>query len=390
MLTKASFAIEFGPHPVVSGMIRATLGFDITVLPTFRRNTDPWEVLTKSLCSLKVIDLPAYNWDLKSFWIPDRNDWTLTKGDIPVHQCRVAAELDKSIPSTSSFNIAQSAIVETPKLKSSAIHEVLEERITSNGYEVVTECDVNRADVRPFIRGHTVDGFSLCTPERGSEIGQLSTFSMKFINKSDSQDFSQKLPNMLEHLERMRRQLTEGKTCRFSGPMAYGLVSALAEFSLDHYCVDEALYDNELYECIQVVSFGQMKKGGIFHINPGLIDGLTQLGGFTMNANDKTKLDTTVLANHDWKNLQLFEAIGDGCQYFAHVRMTPGDKVLWEGDVTIFTDDRIVGLVEGIQEVPRRLLKFILTQAAKPPKFKTKSAKETRSIPSRREEELLI
>lgn len=117
-------------------MIRATLGSDITVLRTLRRITDPWEVLTKSLCSLyasgspvkwdgyfadipsarKVIELPAYNWDLKSFWIPYRNDWTLTKGDIPVHQCRVAAELDKSIPSTSSSNNVQSAIVETPKL----------------------------------------------------------------------------------------------------------------------------------------------------------------------------------------------------------------------------------------------------------------------------------
>lgn len=131
--------------------------------------------------------------------------------------------------------------------------------------------------------------------------------------------------------------------------MAYRLVSALAEFNPDHYCVDEVLYDNELYECIQVVSFGQMKKGGIFHINPGVIDGLTQSGGFTMNANDKTKLDTKVFVNHGWKNLQLFEAIGDHCQYFAHVRMTPGDKTLWEGDVTIFTDDRIVGLVEGVQ-----------------------------------------
>lgn len=172
---------------------------------------------------------------------------------------------------------------------------------------------------------------------------------MKFINKSDSQNFSQKLPNMMEHLERMRRQLAEGKTCRFSGPMAYRLVSALAEFNPDHYCIDEVLYDNELYECIQVVSFGQMKKGGIFHINPGVIDGLTQSGGFTMNANDKTKLDTNVFVNHGWKNLQLFEAIRDDCQYFAHVRMTPGDKALWEGDVTIFTDDRIVGLVEGVQ-----------------------------------------
>ncbi|EXU98417.1 acyl carrier protein [Metarhizium robertsii] len=367
MLTKSSFAIEFSPHSVVPGMIRATLGSDITVLRTLRRITDPWEVLTKSLCSLyasgspvkwdgcfadilsarKVIELPAYNWDLKSFWIPHRNDWTLTKGDIPVHQCRVAAELDNTI------------------------HEVLEERITSNRHEVVTECDVNRADVRPFIRGHTVDGFSLCTQAVYADIGfsigayALERFQPPFPERLititdmeltralvDSADWKQflrctakinlaskdanlriaayyKLPNMIEHLDRMRRQLAEGKTCRFSGPVAYRLVSALAEFNSDHYCVDDVLYDNELYECIQV----------------------------------------------------LFEAIRGNCQYFAHVRMIPGDRSLWEGDVTIFTDDRIAGLVEGIQEVPRRLLKFILTQAANPLKFKTKSAKETRSIP---------
>ncbi|TWU71000.1 t1pks [Metarhizium rileyi] len=471
ILTNSSFAIEFGPHPVVSGMIKATLGSHITVLPTLRRNNEPWEILTKSLSSLyaagspirwdgyfadiplarKVIELPAYNWDLKSFWIPYRNDWTLTKGDLPTHQCGVAAEVEKSQSSTTCSQNAPFSIVDTPKLESSTIHEVLKETITSDGYEIVTECNVNRADVRPFIRGHTVDGFSLCTPavyadigfsiaayalerfqpafperlitivdmdvtraligsanwkqflrctakinwaskgaklritvhdDRGSEIGQLSTFSVKFIDKAYGCNVQNKLPNMAEHLERMRLQLAEGKTCKFSGPMAYRLVSALAEFNPDYYCVDEVLYDNESYECIQTVSFGQMKKGGVFYINPGIIDGLTQSGGFTMNANDKTKLDTDVFVNHGWKSLQLFEAVRDDCQYLSHVRMTPRDEGLWEGDVTIFTDDRIVGLVKGvqIQKVPRRLLKFILTQAAKPPKSETKSTKETESV----------
>lgn len=152
----------------------------------------------------------------------------------------------------------------------------------------------------------------------------------------------------------MRRQCAEGegKTYRFNGPMAYRSVSELAEFNPDYHCIDEVLYDHDSYEAVCRVSFGQIKKGGTFHINPGAVDGLTQSGGFVMNANEKTKLETDVFVNHGWDDFQLFEIIRDDCQYWTHVRMTPTENQLWTGDISILEGDRIVGLVKGVRVSP--------------------------------------
>lgn len=184
-LTDAAYAVEFGPHPVVSGMIKSTLGPAINVLPTLRRNAAPWGVLTKSLCSLyaaglpvrwdgyfadipsarTVVELPAYSWDLRSFWIPYRNDWTLTKGDIPIGKHSPDQKTLQHSPDVVTPGRSQPAVVDALKLESStSIHRVLEDKITSHGYDIVVGCDVSRADLQPFIQGHKVDGFGLCTP----------------------------------------------------------------------------------------------------------------------------------------------------------------------------------------------------------------------------------
>ncbi|KAJ3493731.1 hypothetical protein NLG97_g4549 [Lecanicillium saksenae] len=466
ILSSGAYAIEFGPHPVVSGMIKSTLGSSVTALPTLRRNSDPWDILTKTLCSLygsglpvkwdgyfadhpsarKVVQLPAYTWDLKSFWIPYRNDWTLTKGDIPINGSNLTQP-------TTAIAVAKN-LSTPPKIQtSSTIHTVLRETSSADGYEIVIECDVGREDVNPFFQGHKVDGFALCTPavyadigfsigtyvlkrfqtlfpnqpivnitdmditkaligsadwkqtvrctskfdwtvgtgkafftvhnDNGIETGQLANCQIKFAEKSEQHRLQQNISNLQNNFDRMRRQCAEGKTCRLSGPMAYRMVATLAEFNPDYHCIDEVLYDSQDYEAVCTVSFAQMKKGGTFHINPGAIDGLTQSGGFVMNANDGTNLDTDVFVNHGWDEFQVFEPIRDDIQYRTHVRMEPGEEQLWKGDIVIFTDDRAVGVVKGvrIQGLPRRLLRFILTQAAKPPKdAKAKASGEVSKI----------
>lgn len=156
---------------------------------------------------------------------------------------------------------------------------------------------------------------------------------------------------MREAINSLRSSST---TCRLSGPMAYRLVSSLAEFDPDYHCIDEVLFDSEHYEAVCLVSFGQVKHHSdsgplLFHTSPAAIDGLTQSAGFVMNANDRTKLDTSVFVNHGWKDLQLFEPIRDDCQYYTHVVMTEGEEQVWSGDISIFTEDRVVGVVKGVQ-----------------------------------------
>lgn len=105
VLKEKSMVVEIGPQPVVSTMIKATAP-DMQSLPSLRRNTDTWEVLSQTVSSLytagadllwreyhrdfksshKVLSLPAYRWDLKAYWMQYVNDWSLRKGDAPLVQ----------------------------------------------------------------------------------------------------------------------------------------------------------------------------------------------------------------------------------------------------------------------------------------------------------------
>lgn len=87
IITSKSIVIEFGPHPVVLGMVKSCLGNEINCLSTLRRNKDPWKILANSIAVLysagadidwseyhrdfsaaqRVLPLPSYSWDLKSY-----------------------------------------------------------------------------------------------------------------------------------------------------------------------------------------------------------------------------------------------------------------------------------------------------------------------------------
>lgn len=90
-----------------------------------------------------VSTLPAYSWDLKEYWIPYVNDWTLLKGDAR-------------------------KTIEIPKLESTTIHTIIEETELvdedSDKLRLVVEADISRHDLHGIVQGHVVDGVPLCTP----------------------------------------------------------------------------------------------------------------------------------------------------------------------------------------------------------------------------------
>ncbi|ROW00331.1 hypothetical protein VMCG_07320 [Cytospora schulzeri] len=176
LISEQSIFLEVGPHPAVSGMVKATLGPQIQTLAMSQRTSSsrqsktPWQVLTECLRKLyslgagirwseyhrdfavshKVISLPAYSWDLKDYWIQYVNDWSLRKGDPPL--------IIKSGPST--------------KLNSTTIHRVVEESFgrTDNLVNIVVEADIARPDLNPLVQGHCVDSIPLCTPSVYADI----------------------------------------------------------------------------------------------------------------------------------------------------------------------------------------------------------------------------
>lgn len=97
-----------------------------------------------------------------------------------------------------------------------------------------------------------------------------------------------------------------------------------------------------------MVSFGGVKKGGTFTAHPGFLDGLTQSGGFVMNANNKSCLGVEVFVNHGWDSFQIYENVTDDRPYQTFVQMKPAESSQWKGDVVILSGDRLVGSVKGL------------------------------------------
>ncbi|ORY66531.1 polyketide synthase [Pseudomassariella vexata] len=430
LLSEQTAMLEIGPHPAISGMVKAVLGSQVASLSSLQRGRSTWQILATSLKTLyanganirwsgyhadfkashKVLALPAYNWDLKEYWIQYVNDWSLRKGDPPLI-----------------INNSKST-----KLESTTIHRVVEETADSDKIHMVVEADIARKDLSPLVQGHEVDGIPLCTPSVYADIAlTLGTYFLerhrpgkkeRLVDVADmtiskalilqpregpqmlqahadvdwaknearvkfmSFDSKQKLQeharcvvrfqdgslqktlqkqaaSIKQKMQTLRDGIAQGVTARFNRPQAYRAIRPLARFHDDYRAIDEIVLNSGTFEASSRLSYGSVKRGGDFHTNPAIIDSLTQSCGFTMNCNDATDLDNQVYMNHGWGSFQMFEPIDFDKEYTTYTKMEEGADKLWHGDVAIFDGDRVVASLGqiAIQGVPRRVLKVILS-----------------------------
>lgn len=168
--------VEIGSHPVCSGMVKSTFGPQATTVTSLRRQEDTWKVLSNSLSSLylagidlrwkdyhqdfsamhEVLNLPAYNWDLKNYWIPYTNNFCLLKG----------------APATAA---AEAAPVTT--FLTSSAQKVLETSGDQTSATVVIENDIADPELNRVIQGHKVNGAALCP---SVSLGYLNTIHCSF------------------------------------------------------------------------------------------------------------------------------------------------------------------------------------------------------------------
>lgn len=154
--------VEVGSHTVCSGMVKATLGPQTTTVASLRREENTWKILSNSLSAVylagidlhwreyhqafssrhQVLPLPGYNWDLKNYWIPYTNNFCLTKGSVP------SVAPIEAAPGSSFLTTAAQKIVETRGEGATAT--------------VIIENSVADPELNRVIRGHKVNGASLC------------------------------------------------------------------------------------------------------------------------------------------------------------------------------------------------------------------------------------
>ncbi|GAB7325180.1 hypothetical protein MBLNU13_g09258t1 [Cladosporium sp. NU13] len=157
--------LEIGPAVVVGKMVKEALDAPIHVLASMGRNDDIWKLTTNAVTRLhcagtsinwnayhkdvqachRVLELPSYSWELKDYWMQYEHSWSLRKGEPPLR-------------------------VTMPELKSSSIHEVLQDTLMEQDGELIIQADLSRKDLHPMVQGHKVYGVPLCTPSVYADI----------------------------------------------------------------------------------------------------------------------------------------------------------------------------------------------------------------------------
>lgn len=332
--------IEIGPAPVVCKMVRDVLGTRFDSFPTIRRETDTWALVNAALSRLyirgydilwrvlhsdfpgcqQLLELPAYGWDLKEYWLKYTNDWSLRKGEAPLQR--------------------------PLSIESSSIHTVLSDTMNISGGTIVAEADLSRKDLNPMVQGHKVYGVPLCTPSVYADIAltfgnrlksvldagkhklvEVSEMTIHSALVANSEGKAQKLrmeatmsekhealctfssvdeqgkvleqhahctirlfdaaarqQTLQQTAETIQKQIAAvcgranmpGNTFRFSRNMIYKMVGQLADFDPNYRGLVEITLDNDQLEAFGRVSFADVVKDGKFHTHPAYIDALSQ------------------------------------------------------------------------------------------------------------------
>ncbi|USW47943.1 Putative thioesterase, Acyl transferase domain superfamily, phosphopantetheine binding ACP [Septoria linicola] len=438
LLDKTMIGLEIGPTAVVTQLVKEAVSPTMQAYAVVSKGKDSWHLMTHALSRMylaganiewsryhrdfagahKVLELPAYAWTLKEYWLQYVHDWSLRKGEAPL-------------------------FITSPSLESSSIHKVVANTITAGGDgELIVDADLSREDLHPMVQGHQVYGVPLCTPSVYADVAltlgehikqvtassgtshtavevaemniqsalvanntgkvQMLRTSARFDHKSMTatctfssvtEDGSKVIEQHANcqirfiDIDQQQRELKasstaaktrmsalqaqvghESNTFRFSKSMIYKMVGQLADFDEKYRGLSAITLDNDAMEATGMVSFKGIPNEGKFHTSPAYLDALSQLGGFVMNANEGVDLDKEVFVNHGWQSMRFFAKLDPGTTYHTHVKMTEGKNKLWTGDVTIYDDKQaLIGVVGGVslQGVPKRLMHYIVTAANK-------------------------
>lgn len=425
--------LELGPHPVCSGFVKSGLGSSTKVASSLNRNLDDYKVVSDTLAflhtagldinwndyhrnfqgSLQVLDLPAYAFDNKKYWIDYVGDWNLTKGQ------------------TGRLAILPAAV--TPSLSTTTVQKVISEVIEDDKVKatMVIESDVSRPDLLAAISGHQVNGTALCpssiyadmaltvsdylykvlrpeanvsmnvcnmevfkpfiadTSGEKSQVLRLTTKLDLAIGRADLLYTSGTGKAELEHakchvtfgsasawlsewqrssylingrIDSLRKSAAAGDAHTILRRMAYKLFSALVDYDDKYRGMKEVILDSPQLEATSQVVFQTKESDGTFFCSPYWIDSVAHLAGFVVNANDELDSGKQVYISHGWESMRFAEPLSAIKTYRSYVKMQAAEGSVMLGDVYVFDRDRIIGVVGGLkfQCIPRSLLNTFL------------------------------
>lgn len=160
--------IEIGPHPVCTNFVKNCVEKVNIAVPSMKKGEDNWFTLANSMAALhcggfeldwnelhrpfdnalRLLDLPTYAWNDKTYWLQYNGDWSLTKGN---------NYYTKDEPK------ANTTPEPVSSLSTSTVQQIIEEDWTENTARVVMQSDLMKPDFFAAANGHFMNGCGVVT-----------------------------------------------------------------------------------------------------------------------------------------------------------------------------------------------------------------------------------
>ncbi|KAI1327243.1 polyketide synthase [Xylariaceae sp. FL0255] len=426
--------LEVGPHPVCAGMIKAAFGISTVAVPSLRRNEPPFRTLSSTLCTLhsaglnldwneyhrdfdatvRLVDLPAYAFDLKNYWLQYEGDWCLTKN-------RGALAAPKAIEAAPK-----------PKLSTTTVPLITKEEVNGDIVTLETETEMTEEKMRIVCCGHMVNNTPLCPSSLygdmamtaceyayklarpdveniGTNVSHMEVpKSLIFDPKATSQILRMQIKANIannvadvswstgegakrqEHayckvffgdkeewlgefervsyliksrIHALKAAEQRGDASKIGRGLAYKLFSALVDYDRRYRGMESVILDSDACEATAKVKFQTSPEDGVFHTAPYWIDSVCHISGFILNGSDAVDSRETVYISHGWGNMRFAERLDGSKTYQSYIRMqnVKGTKMM-AGDAYVFDGDRLIGIAGAVrfQAVPRKVLNIVL------------------------------
>nr|A0A067XNI2.1 RecName: Full=Non-reducing polyketide synthase ptaA; AltName: Full=Pestheic acid biosynthesis cluster protein A [Pestalotiopsis fici W106-1]AGO59040.1 PtaA [Pestalotiopsis fici] len=431
--------IEIGPHPVCMGFIRSAVPSIKVASPSIRRGENNWQTLVQTLGALhlagipvdwneyhrpfeqalRLLDLPTYSWNDKTYWIQYNGDWALTKGNTfyDAEKAAKAPRVGGDLPPS--------------PISTSTVHRVIGETFDGTAGTVDIQSDLMQQDFHDAAYGHKMNNcgvvtssihadivytigrylhtklkpgvkdihmnisnlevvkglvaqknrdvpqliqVSISTEDISSGTAQVTWFNVLpdggldepfatatlFYGKANDwlQSWIPTTHLVLGRVHELERLAEQGVANRFSRNMAYGLFARNLVDYADKYrgMQSVVLHGLEAFADVELTK----EKGGTWTVPPFFIDSVAHLAGFIMNVSDAVDTANNFCVTPGWESMRFARPLLAGARYRSYVKMIPTeeDAGVFLGDVYIFQDNKIIGQVRGIKfrRYPRLLL----------------------------------
>ncbi|KAI4231872.1 MAG: hypothetical protein LQ349_005331 [Xanthoria aureola] len=381
----------------------------------------------------QLLRLPTYGFDLKNYWIYYQGNWTLTKGDPAA-----VAELSKPVPKLSTtsvqsvleeeFHESTGTVTVESKVSDPTLRKAFEGHQVNNNAlcpsslyadmaltvseylykqlrpdNEVPAMSINRMEAsKSLVAGQNDDQRLRLHGEADIDAGrvQLHFYSVTSEGKKRTDhakcmveyvDAAAAILNWKRYhylikprVEALMSGVNVGTAEKMHRNTAYSLFGSFVKYGASYRGIEEVNLNLEEYEATAKLAFQTTDKDGSFVCNPYWIDSIGHLSGLVVNVREALGDKAQVFISHGWNEMCFARPLSRDKIYRTYVKMQSiGGKVM-AGDVVLFEEDEIIGVIDGLkfQAIPRSLLNTFLPQPgakASQPSIAPKAASQDRT-----------